>query len=44
MYLESTTKRILDIACLGKSKCFIRKFAIISNKITIMNSENLSFS
>ena len=36
LYLDSKTKRIFDIVCLGK-KFFIRKFPIISNKLQLSN-------
>ena len=42
MYV-SKTKRIFAIACLGK-KYFIRKFAIISNNLRLLNFKNRPFS
>ena len=36
MYVESNTKGIFAIACLGKKLVFIRKFAIISNIFAII--------
>ena len=42
VYVESTTKRILAIASLGK-KFFIRKVAIISNILRLLNFKNRSF-
>ena len=44
VYLESTTKRFYAVACLGKSKLFVRKFAKISSKLLFLNFKTRSFS
>ena len=42
-YVDCKTKGIFGIASLGKSKFFIRKCAIISNNLRLLNFKNWSF-
>ena len=44
MYIESKTKRNFSIAFVGKSLHFIRKFAIISNKLRLLKFKKSSSS
>ena len=42
--VESKTKRILAIACLGKKLVFHTEFRIISNNLRLLNFKNWSIS
>ena len=44
VYPECKTKRVFGTACLEKSWYFIRKFAIISNRIRLLNFKNRPLS